>query len=688
MSSTATELLNHWDDDRYFDSTNKCSCKHCCKSSNICAACEDWSLSIEWKSIHPPHLKCGNSNCNNVYHMNCLPINKRLPNSWNHCSEIGSDYQCNINYLDFFTFFNKIENQEIAKKHNKLIIKKYHDLHPNKRIKIKSHFCGFQYNDFVYIVQDCCEILINGDDKKALCRIIDIILTQTNEAFILIQYYHFKGKYKQNNKTRNPSSKTTEKDETELYFENEIDINHIDLVKIGMINRRIRIVDNYQDSISQFEKLRQLKLRKSEEIKKLKSKHRHNFGKLCLKQNIECYKNITFDDIFWSNKSCNGTSRTYRTPIDDTNESRMKLQEEIIKSRKNKDKNNKRKLQYDGSSDGGSIKLTSAHNKKMQKHNNRSHRNIDNKHNDKKYLKNGDGNITTNNRKRKRFDESNSDDDNNNDNNDNNDSLLIPKLNVHKKRKIEHKSPNGYKNGTGHKQKEERIEISKKEYEEYLKWKIQINSNPLNGKKSIIEDKNDDKVARKLYDALKEENTKLKAAQVKQCKCKQYETEIINLQKSIRSTECIMKQYEVNEKKLKQENIDLNKKHQKLYKEGKKKRAKLRTEHDKIKENHKKEIKKLKDEMVKLKDTITSKDHQIEFLRKARDEQRARSSNVSYENNSNVIAYHISPADPRLKKNNDNDEAPGLQSSETPQPIQQQLVSQTMHPDEIVKVMT
>ena len=153
--SAASELLNNWNDDRLYDPRNRCSCTHCCKSSNICASCQDWSLSIEWKSINPPHLKCNNSNCNNVYHLNCLPINKRLPNSWNICSEIGSEYECNTNYLDFFTFINKIKNQKVCKKYNKLIRKKYHESYPNKRITIKSHFCGFYYNFGAWIFLIC-----------------------------------------------------------------------------------------------------------------------------------------------------------------------------------------------------------------------------------------------------------------------------------------------------------------------------------------------------------------------------------------------------------------------------------------------------------------------------------------------------------------------------------------------------
>ena len=627
MMATTEELLEkNWDANRLHDSSNKCPCDNCFKSSNICSHCRDWSSSIQWKIINPPNIKC--TNCYNSYHLNCLPFKKRIANSWQICNEIGPEYKCS-KYRDLFTFINKIENEKLSKKYESLIYEKYHKIHPNKRLKIKYHFCGFYYNNFTFIIEDCCQILLNGE-PPSIARIIDIFLTKQNDAFIMIQWYHFKNKQEIIN----------DRDKTELIFENEINLNNIDIIKIETINGRVRIVDSYQQYQSHNEKLRQLKWEKNEQIKYLKqnNKDKNIFNQLCLYQNIDVLKrgDITFDKIFWSTLSCNSYNNNNngqnnniynKTKESDTNKGRMVLQEEILKTYKKRDKN-----------------VNVKRKKRVNEAKHIKHQRIMRSHDNNKAYNNGNSvdnsdDIITNyynaNRKRKRrdFDNDSSDDDyhNNNNNNKNNNNPL-------KRRKL-----------FNDKNEENVVKISKTEYEEYLRLK----------NKSKIDDVSNSMISLKLYDEIKQENEKLKQNIIK---CNQYEDEIINLQKSIQNKDIKIKQFELNERKYKEEVYSLKDTKERIYKDGKRKRAKLRDDYDKMKNNHIYECNKYKDEIKRLLATIESKNHQIEFLRKARDEQKRRDRNgsskrngsISYENNSNVIAVHISPVDPRINRNNNN----------------------------------
>eukprot|EP01084_Bolivina_argentea_P112857 201238_1 len=136
---------------------NKCSCEHCSSHSTICAKCQDYTQPINWRysNSNPPNITC--TQCPKSYHLDCLPFQKRAPNSWAICKEIGPTYTCE-KYLEHFTLSHKIKIPKYATKYESLIHQKYNEMDTNIPLKITAHFCGFIHNKWKYFIQDCIEI--------------------------------------------------------------------------------------------------------------------------------------------------------------------------------------------------------------------------------------------------------------------------------------------------------------------------------------------------------------------------------------------------------------------------------------------------------------------------------------------------------------------------------------------------
>eukprot|EP01084_Bolivina_argentea_P068382 124475_1 len=326
--------MEEWNKNRLYKH-NKCFCQHCCVQSNICALCRDFREPINWIYFkQPPKLTC--IQCKQSYHMKCLPIAKRAPNSWNVCTEIGDKFKCG-EYLDFFTLLHKMK---INTKHETLIRKKLVEYKYNANLKIIDHFCGFIYNKWQFFLQDCAEIELA--EEVGVARIVDIFTDDTGNAWLLIQWYWYK-----NNFVYGKNSDSNR----ELLLADDInnDPLAVRVIQIGEIPKisKVKVFNTFEQYKNNHKQLLQLKQQKMKKINILKQNNQNN---LCLKKHIS---SITFETAFWSNKSCNGdenNKKIYKMNYMDTYKMRMEMQNKICSEnihtiQKDKNTNNSKIIQ-------------------------------------------------------------------------------------------------------------------------------------------------------------------------------------------------------------------------------------------------------------------------------------------------------------------------------------------------------